>query len=73
MSDEVTWHESFGPQVHRQNNTQKEGISVGFLFKDTLRQSDQCVKRKVAQENKEDIFWEDFDPALYYWLKHARI
>lgn len=45
MRDEVTQHDFPGPQVHRQNMSEEAFLwDSFFLFKDTLRQSNQCGK-----------------------------
>lgn len=45
MRDEVTQHDSSGPQVHRQNMSEEAFLwDSFFFFKDTLRQSNQCGK-----------------------------
>lgn len=56
----MTQHYSLEPQVHRQNKGWIQdipvGISVFFFFKDTLRQSNQRVKRKAVYKNKKRHF-----------------
>ena len=56
----MTQRYSSEPQVHRQNKGWIQdtpvGISVFFFLEDTLRQSNQRVKRKAVYKNKKRHF-----------------